>query len=127
FEPSEVIYCRNQEEKFKAVFHDKYYTFRQEDWVFTEDFGRESLNNHFGTKNLKGFGIEEMGSGIIAAGAILQYIKEAEHHKLGHITKVNRIEEDKFVWLDRFTAQNLELIHTPHPNGATLLSVLDQT
>ncbi|MFA5575625.1 MAG: DNA mismatch repair protein MutS [Brumimicrobium sp.] len=127
FEPSEVLYSRLQDEKFKSLFGNNYYTFRQEDWIFTEDFGRETLNKHFQTKNLKGFGIEEMTVGIIAAGAILQYVSETEHRKLGHISKISRIEEDKYVWLDRFTTRNLELIYSPHDNGATLLSVLDST
>lgn len=127
FAPSEVIFCRQQENKFKEVFGERFFTFRQEDWVFTEDFGRETLNNHFQTKNLKGFGIENLEEGIIAAGAVLQYISDTEHHKLGHITKISRIEEDKYVWLDRFTTRNLELINSPHENGATLLSVLDKT
>ncbi|HLW30586.1 MAG TPA: DNA mismatch repair protein MutS [Brumimicrobium sp.] len=127
FEPSEVLYSRQQGQKFKDLFGDRFYTFRQEDWVFTEDFGRESLNKHFQTKNLKGFGVEELTEGIIAAGSILQYISEAQHKELGHISKISRIEEDKYVWLDRFTTRNLELINSPHENGATLLSVLDKT
>ncbi len=127
FEPSEVLYSRQQEKKFKAVFGERFYTFRQEDWIFSEDYGRESLNKHFKTKNLKGFGVEEMVEGIVASGAVLQYIAETEHRKLAHITKISRIEEDKYVWLDRFTARNLELTFSPHDNGATLLSVLDKT
>lgn len=127
FEPSEVLYSRQQDQKFKELFGERFYTFRQEDWVFSEDFGRESLNKHFQTKNLKGFGVEELTEGIIAAGSILQYISEAQHKQLGHISKISRIEEDKYVWLDRFTTRNLELINSPHENGATLLSVLDKT
>nr|WP_299202050.1 DNA mismatch repair protein MutS [uncultured Brumimicrobium sp.] len=127
FEPSEVLYSRQQDQSFKELFGDRFYTFRQEDWVFTEEFGRESLNKHFQTKNLKGFGVEDLTEGIIAAGSILQYISEAQHKELGHISKISRIEEDKYVWLDRFTTRNLELINSPHENGATLLSVLDKT
>ena len=127
FEPSEVLYSRQQDQKFKELFGERFYTFRQEDWVFSEDFGRESLNKHFQTKNLKGFGVDELTEGIIAAGSILQYISEAQHKQLGHISKISRIEEDKYVWLDRFTTRNLELINSPHENGATLLSVLDKT
>ncbi|HTO38209.1 MAG TPA: DNA mismatch repair protein MutS [Brumimicrobium sp.] len=127
FEPSEVLYCRQQERKFKDTFGDRFYTFRQEDWIYSEDYGRESLNQHFNTKNLKGFGVEELTEGIIAAGAIMQYVSYTEHKQLGHITKISRIEEDKYVWLDRFTARNLELVFSPHENGATLLSVLDKT
>lgn len=127
FEPSEVLYSRQQDQKFKELFGERFYTFRQEDWVFSEDFGRESLNKHFQTKNLKGFGVEDLTEGIIAAGSVLQYISEAQHKQLGHISKISRIEEDKYVWLDRFTTRNLELINSPHENGATLLSVLDKT
>jgi len=127
FEPSEVIYSKQKHSKFEDNFGQRYYTYRLEDWIFSEDFGRETLNNHFGTKNLKGFGVEDLTDGIIAAGAILHYISEAQHDKVGHITKISRIEEDKYVWLDRFTTKNLELIHSQHENGGTLLSVLDET
>lgn len=127
FEPSEVIYSKQKHTKFDQYFGDRFYTYKLEDWIFTEDFGRETLNNHFGTKNLKGFGVENLDLGIVAAGSILHYISEAQHDKVGHITKINRIEEDKYVWLDRFTTKNLELLHSQHENGATLLSVLDNT
>ena len=127
FDPSEVIYSKQKHSKFEDNFGDRYYTYKLEDWVFSEDFGRETLNNHFGTKNLKGFGIEDLDCGIIAAGAILHYISEAQHHKLGHISKISRIEEDKYVWLDRFTTRNLELIHSQHTNGSTLIDVIDDT
>ena len=127
FEPSEVIFSRNQQTQFDSLFGDQYYTFKQEDWVFAEDFGRESLHKHFETKNLKGFGVDTFTEGIIAAGAILHYIAEAEQDKLGHITNISRIEEDKYVWLDRFTTRNLELVNSQHENGSTLLSVLDQS
>ena len=127
FEPSEVIYSKQRHAQFDDHFGDRFYTYKLEDWVFSEDFGRETLNNHFGTKNLKGFGVETLDQGIIAAGAILHYISEAQHDKLGHITKISRIEEDKYVWLDRFTTRNLELIHSQHENGATLINVLDDT
>lgn len=127
FEPSEVLYCRNQETKFNDLFGQQFYTFRLEDWVYTEDFGREALQKQFGTKSLKGFGIEDLNEGIIAAGSILHYVSETHHDKVGHIAKISRIEEDKYVWLDRFTSRNLELINSPHEKGATLLSVLDKT
>lgn len=127
FEPSEVLYSRSHQERFSALYGDRFYTFRQEDWVYTEDYGREKLNTHFQTKNLKGFGVEEMTQAIIAAGAVLEYVSSMEHKKLGHITKLSRIEEDNYVWLDRFTARNLELVYSPHENGQTLLSVLDRT
>jgi len=127
FEPSEVLYSKQQHNKYEEYFSDRFYTFKLEDWVFTEDFGRETLLNHFGTKNLKGFGVDNLSHGIVAAGAILHYISEAQHDKVGHITKISRIEEDKYVWLDRFTVKNLELAHPQHENGGTLLGVIDGT
>lgn len=127
FEPSEVLYSKQQHSKYEEHFRDRFYTFKLEDWVFTEDFGRETLLNHFGTKNLKGFGVDNLSHGIVAAGAILHYISEAQHDKVGHITKISRIEEDKYVWLDRFTVKNLELAHPQHENGGTLLDVIDGT
>ncbi|MGM0479910.1 MAG: DNA mismatch repair protein MutS [Bacteroidota bacterium] len=127
FEPSEVLYSKQQHSKYEEHFSDRFYTFKLEDWVFTEDFGRETLLNHFGTKNLKGFGVDKLSHGIVAAGAILHYISEAQHDKVGHITKISRIEEDKYVWLDRFTVKNLELAHPQHENGGTLLDVIDGT
>lgn len=127
FEPSEVIYSKQKHSKFDELFGNRFYTYKLEDWIFTDDFARETLNNHFGTKSLKGFGIEQLDLGIIAAGAILHYISEAQHDKLGHISKISRIEEDKYVWLDRFTTRNLELLHAQNDNGATLLEVLDDT
>ena len=127
FEPSEIIYQKNKSSLFNERFGDSFYTYKLEDWVFHSDFSNEILNNHFGTKSLKGFGVENVSLGVIAAGAILHYISEAQHHKLGHISKLARIEEEKYVWLDRFTSRNLELISTYNFNGATLLSVLDQT
>ncbi len=127
FEPSEIIFQKKCTSFFKETFGEKYYTYKLEDWVFSTDFADESLNKHFGTKNLKGFGVDELKSGIIAAGAILHYLSETHHEKLGHITHLSRIEEEKYVWLDRFTVRNLELIHSPNENATTLLHVLDHT
>lgn len=127
FEPSEVVYQKKMNTLFRENFGEKYYTYKLEDWVFTSDFALESLNKHFGTKSLKGFGVEELNAGIIAAGAILHYLSETQHEKLGHITTLGRIEEEKYVWLDRFTVRNLELIHSPHENATTLLHILDST
>ena len=127
FEPSEIIYQKKCTTLFKETFGEKYYTYKLEDWVFSTDFADESLNKHFGTKNLKGFGVDELRVGIIAAGAILHYLSETQHEKLGHITHLSRIEEEKYVWLDRFTVRNLELIHSPNENATTLLDVLDHT
>jgi DNA mismatch repair protein MutS len=127
FEPTEIVYQRNKSKEFSEKFAGNYYTFRFDDWVFTADFALESLNKHFGTKSLKGFGIENLDLGIIAAGAILHYLNENQHANLGHITVLNRIEEDKYVWLDRFTIRNLELLHSPHENATTLADVIDKS
>lgn len=127
FEPSEIIFQKNKKANFEEQFGQQYYTYKLEDWVFTIDFGRETLNKHFQTKNLKGFGVDDYEDGIIAAGAILQYVSEAQHQQLGHISKLQRIEQDRFVWLDRFTTRNLELVNSYNPDGATLLSTIDKT
>jgi DNA mismatch repair protein MutS len=127
FEPSEIIYSKQKSSVYNERFGNQYHSFKLEDWVFQEDFARENLNKHFKTKNLKGFGVEDLDEAIIAAGSILHYISEAQHDKLGHITKIARIEEDKYVWLDRFTTRNLELISSQNDGGSTLLNVLDAT
>jgi DNA mismatch repair protein MutS len=127
FEPSEVIYQKKMNAEYKASFGERYYAYKLEDWVFTADFAEESLNKHFGTKNLKGFGVEGLTEGVIAAGAILHYLSETQHNRLGHITHLSRIEEEKYVWLDRFTVRNLELIHSYNDNATTLLDIVDRT
>lgn len=127
FEPKEIIYQKNKSKEFDEQFQTKYYNFRLDDWVFTEDFAFEMLNNHFGTKSLKGFGVDGMTNAIVAAGAILHYLSETQNDKIGHVTALSRIEEDKYVWLDRFTVRNLELINSPHENATTLADILDQT
>lgn len=127
FEPTEIVYQKNRSKEYNEIFGDRYYTFRLEDWVFTPDFAQESLNKHFETKSLKGFGIENLNMGVIAAGAILYYLSENQHNRLGHITTISRIEEERYVWLDRFTVRNLELISSPHENATTLSDVLDRT
>ncbi|MGB0934217.1 MAG: DNA mismatch repair protein MutS [Lishizhenia sp.] len=127
FEPSEIIFQKNKNKLFLEHYGDKHYTYKLEDWVFTEDFANESLTKHFDTKNLKGFGVEELQNGIIAAGAALHYLSETQHDKLGHITKIARIEEDKYVWLDRFTVRNLELISSHNENATTLIDIIDDT
>jgi DNA mismatch repair protein MutS len=127
FKPNEVLYQKQFDKVFKETFGDKFYTFRLDDWVFTKDFGTEILNKHFETKSLKGFGIEELELGIIAAGAVLHYLAETQHDKVAHISTISRIEEDKYVWLDRFTIRNLELVSSPNDNATTLLRILDHT
>lgn len=127
FRPTEILFQKNKRQQFEERFGNGYYTYKLEDWIFSEDFGRETLNKHFQTKNLKGFGVEELNKGIIAAGAILHYITDAQHDKLGHISRINRIEEDSYVWLDRFTINSLELIDSQNDYKSTLIHVLDKT
>ncbi len=127
FKPSEIIIQKSKRMQFVGQFGDKFYLTTFDDWVFTEDFSRELLQKHFGTPSLKGFGVEELTGGIIAAGAALHYLAETHHHQLGHIRKIARIEEDKFVWLDKFTIRNLELLSSPNENAATLIEVMDKT
>lgn len=127
FKPSEIIIQKNKRLQFTGQFGDKFYLTTFDDWVFTEDFSRELLQKHFGTPTLKGFGVEELTGGIIAAGAALHYLAETHHHQLGHIRKIARIEEDKYVWLDKFTIRNLELLSSPNENAATLIQVMDKT
>ncbi len=127
FEPKEVIYQKNRSKEYQEQFGERFYTFRLEDWVFTDDFASETLNRHFETKSLKGFGIDHLPLGIVAAGAVLHYLNENQHTRLGHIASIGRIEEEQYVWLDRFTVRNLELISSPHENATTLADILDHT
>ncbi len=127
FMPSEVIIQKSKRRQFIEEFGDKFYTATFEDWVFNEDFSSDILLKHFNTKTLKGFGVESMISGTIAAGAALHYLAETHHDKIGHICKISRIEEEEHVWLDKFTIRNLELLYSPHENASTLLDVVDQT
>ncbi len=127
FRPSEVIIQRNKREKFRELYGEKFYVNTFDDWVFSKDFAYELLTGHFGTKSLKGFGIEDLKNATIAAGAALHYLAETHHDKVGHISKVSRIEEEKYVWLDKFTIRNLELFYSAYDSGATLIEVLDQT
>jgi DNA mismatch repair protein MutS len=127
FKPSEVLYKKTDDRLFKETFGEGFYTFRLDDWVFTPDFANEILNKHFGTKSLKGFGVEQLQWGILACGAVLHYLAETRHDKLDHISHIARIEEDRYVWLDKFTIRNLELIDSPNDHSVTLLNVIDQT
>jgi DNA mismatch repair protein MutS len=127
FRPSEVIIQKNKRQKFIEQFGNKFYINTFDDWVFTHDFSHDLLLRHFGTTSLKGFGIENIDCGIIASGAVLHYLSETQHDKVQHISKITRIEEDHYVWLDRFTIRNLELLHSNNENASTLLHVLDQT
>lgn len=127
FKPSEVLFQRNFEERFKQVFGGKFHTFRLDDWVFTTEFAYDKLLGHFKTKSLKGFGVENMPLGVVACGAVLQYLTDTHHDKLGHISQLRRIEEDSYVWLDKFTIRNLELISAPGEGAVSLLQIIDRT
>ena len=127
FKPNEVLYQRNYKKQFVENFGEQFYTFCLDDWAFSQDFGTETLQKHFETNSLKGFGIEDMNFAIAAGGAVLHYLSDTQHNKLRHVSSVARIEEDKYVWLDRFTIRNLELIYSPNENAKTLIDVLDNT
>lgn len=127
FNPSEVVVQRQKRGKFIEKYGDSYYISVFDDWVFTSDFADELLIKHFRTTSLKGFGVEKLDKGIIAAGAVLHYLFESHHHKLDHINSISRINEGNFVWLDRFTMRNLELLNSLSPEGLTLIDVIDKT
>lgn len=127
FEPKEVLIQRSRSAFFEEKFGSGYYTYPLEDWVFTEDNAQDKLLKHFRTKNLKGFGVHRLKHGVIASGAILQYLELTQHDRTSHITKLSRIEEDHYVWLDRFTIRNLEVFQALHEGGKTLLEVMDRT
>ena len=127
FTPSEVLIPKNKKGEFKEAFGEDFHNFYLEDWVFKEDYAFETLTKHFQTLSLKGFGIEDLHEGIIASGAILYYLSETQHNKVQHITAIQRIAEDAYVWMDRFTIRNLELYHSYNPNAVTLLDVIDKT
>lgn len=127
FTPSEVLFCKKHKQEFNQLFGGKFHTFQLEDWCFGYDYGYEQLTTHFSTTTLKGFGIESLPMGIIAAGVILHYLRETEHREVSHISRVTRLEEEKYVWLDRFTVRNLELIFPQQEGGVPLIQILDQT
>jgi len=127
FAPKEVLYERTKRRQFEEAFGNKFLTFEQDDWVFTTDSAMDRLLKHFETKNLKGFGVENLESGIIASGAILYYLDHTHHQQISHITALSRIEEDRFVWLDRFTVRNLELYGSQNEGARTLIDILDKT
>ena len=112
---------------FEGNFGSKFFTFELDDWVFNESSSREKLLKHFETKNLKGFGVEHLKNGIVASGAILQYLNMTQHYQIGHITSLSRIEEDRYVRLDKFTVRSLELIGSMNEGGTSLLDVIDRT
>lgn len=127
FAPSEIIYSKTARKSASDLLKNEFITFHCEDWVFQYDFTYEKLKSHFGTANLKGFGIEELQSGTIAAGAILYYLEETEHKEIQHISAISRIAEEKYVWLDKFTIRNLELVFAQHEGGVPLIQILDHT
>lgn len=127
FQPSEVLYQKQNKRQFEAEFGTSFFTYLLEDWVFTSDFADEILLKHFETKSLKGFGVDQYDLGVIAAGAVLHYLSDTRHDQLKHINALSRIETDHYVWLDRFTIRNLELLGSPHEEAKTLIDVLDQT
>ncbi len=127
FNPSEVIFCKKFKQRFDDRLQDKYNTYCLEEWIFGLDYGYEKLTSHFKTTNLKGFGVEDMQEAICAAGAVLFYLEETEHKEIGHISAMSRIEADKYVWLDKFTIRNLELLYTQQSDGTPLIDILDKT
>jgi len=127
FAPKEVLFERGKRGMFEGNFGNKFFTFELEDWVFTEASSRDKLLKHFETKNLKGFGVEHLKNGIVASGAILQYLEMTQHYQIGHITSLSRIEEDRYVRLDKFTVRSLELLGSMNDGGTSLLDVIDKT
>ncbi|HET6558290.1 MAG TPA: DNA mismatch repair protein MutS [Prolixibacteraceae bacterium] len=127
FQPKEVLFQKGKGNDFTALFGGKYYTFSQDDWVYTDDAANDRLMRHFETKSLKGFGVQELSYGIIASGAILHYLDLTQHHQTKHIVSLSRIEEDRYVWLDRFTIRNLELFNSINEGAKTLVQVIDKT
>ena len=127
FMPSEVLFCKPRRTEFEQDFGTQLNTYTLDDWVFQRDYAYEKLTRHFGTQNLKGFGVEEMEAGIIAAGAVLHYLAETEHHELAHVAALSRIEEERYVWLDKFTIRNLELVFPQQEGGVPLIDIIDQT
>lgn len=127
FKPTEVVFQKSKRKEFLELFGDRFYTFHLDDWAFTNDYANEILTKHFEVNSLKGFGVDRLQTGIVAAGVALHYLNETEHRNLKHITSISRLEEDKYMWLDRFTIRNLELVSSANDNAVTLFEVLDQT
>ena len=127
FNPSEVLVQKQNKQQFLELFENRYYTFYLDDWVFQKEYANETLQNHFEVKSLKGFGVQDVKNGIIAAGAVLYYLSETQHNQLKHIQHISRIAEDNYVWMDRFTVRNLELYNPNSINAVTLLDIIDKT
>jgi len=127
FNPSEIIFSRGNRDQFYGQFSEGYNTYQLDDWVYAFDYAQERLTTHFATSSLKGFGIDTLELGIVASGAILYYLEETEHKETDHIATISRLEEDKYVWLDKFTIRNLELVYPQHQGGVPLIDILDHT
>lgn len=127
FSPTEILFQKQFKKQFEAHFGEEHFTYMLEDWVFFPDFAEETLNKHFQTQSLKGFGVQDYQEGIIAAGAALHYLSDTRHDRLKHIAQLKRIDAHQFVWLDRFTIRNLELLYSPNASAHTLLDILDHT
>ncbi|HET8809639.1 MAG TPA: DNA mismatch repair protein MutS [Flavobacteriaceae bacterium] len=127
FSPSEILVSKNDKKRFAEIFGEDFHLFFLEDWLFKPDYANETLNRHFKTSSLKGFGVENLEEGKIASGAVLYYLNETQHHKLQHITRISRISQEEYVWMDRFTVRNLELYRSTAQNAVTLLDVIDKT
>ena len=127
FKPSEVVFQKSRHRDFTESFGDRFYTYHLDDWAYSGDFAQETLLKHFDVKSLKGFGVERLNLAVTAAGVALHYLNETEHRNLQHISSISRIEEDRYMWLDRFTIRNLELIGSSNENAVSLVDVLDQT
>lgn len=127
FNPSEVIFSKDRKRDFATKFGEKFYTYTLDEWVYTVDYTKEKLLEHFEVQNLKGFGIEELPLAQMASGAVLHYLATTENKNLRHITSISRIQADRYVWLDRFTIRNLELLYSPHETGVPLINILDHT
>ncbi|MET6991466.1 DNA mismatch repair protein MutS [Sediminicola arcticus] len=127
FSPNEVLVSKANKKEFLGVFGKNFHTFFTEDWIFQEDYALETLTNHFKTSTLKGFGVDHLTYGVVASGAVLHYLLETQHRQLQHINRLQRIAEEEYIWMDRFTIRNLELYHSNNLNAVTLLDVIDKT
>jgi DNA mismatch repair protein MutS len=127
FAPSEIIFSKQSRDKLEKLFGDEYNTFALDEWIFGFDYAYEKLISHFQTASLKGFGVDGLGEAIIAAGAVLHYLEDTEHKDTSHIASLSRIDEEKYVWLDKFTIRNLEIVHSQHDGGVPLIDILDHT
>lgn len=127
FGPKEILFQKGKQKLYLEHFSDKFYTYKLEDWVFTNDYAFENLEKHFEVKSLKGFGVDQLNLAVIAGSAALHYLSQTQHDKVGHIRNISRIEEDRYVWLDRFTIRNLELLYSQNEGAVTLIDIVDQT